>query len=125
MEFLTKLVETKSTKKLREVMKKTGNNAGEGIRMFERINVGSSIELSVQASYTHYCTPRKTINIKDYTAMELAIMRKKTFLNIFDISDDPVLVTKLRKHFDGSIYSYVPVEIIEDLYQALKRGEIK
>src|SRR5690625_142955 len=126
MEFLTKLVETEGTHRLREVQRETGNDVGLGYREFERINVGpSDIGLSIQASYAHYCEPRKTVEIEDYVAMELAIMKRNRYLNIFDISDDPVIVTKLRKHFDGVVYSFVPVELIEELYQTVKRGDIQ
>ena len=126
MEFLTKLVETEGTHRLREVQKETGNDVGLGYREFKRINVGpSDIGLSIQASYAHYCEPRKTVDIKDYVAMELAIMQRSRFLNIFDISDDPVIVTKLRQYFDGAVYGFVPVELIEELYQTVKRGDIQ
>jgi len=126
MEFLTKLVETEGTHRLREVQKETGNDVGIGYREFERISVGpSDIGLSIQASYAHYCEPRKTVDIESYVAMELAIMRENRPLNIFDISDDPVIVTKLRKHFDGAVYRFVPIELVDELYQIVKRGDIK
>lgn len=127
MEFLSKMEETTETKKLKEVIKELNSDIGEGFRMFERVRPSSksNIELSIQASYQHYCTPKKTVDIEDYTTMELAIMRKKTFLNIFDLCDDPVLVTKLRRCYEGSIYGFVPVEIIEEVYQGIKQGEIK
>lgn len=126
MKFLTKLVETESSVRLREVQKETGNDAGEGLRDFHHIEMGNNIRLSIQASKTHYCTPQETIDIEKYTHMELMIIRRQTYLTICDISDDPVLITKLRTCVSFSIpganiaYKNVPVEWIEEVYQLLK-----
>lgn len=44
------------------------------VSMFSSIKIGGNFAVSIQASSTHYCTPRKTLpNASDYTAFEIAI----------------------------------------------------
>ena len=45
-----------------------------GSRLFGQVLAGATL-MSIQASETHYCTPRKTlVDIKAYTHWEVAIM---------------------------------------------------
>lgn len=84
--------------------------SNSGFRLFHRISFNNGqYWLSVQASYGHYCTPRKTLKKEQYTAFE--VMAEIT------LEDRP---TKWEEYYDCyGVYGYVPREEIEDLIQIL------
>lgn len=112
MEFIDKLeVLEKQTRYL---------DAKNTFRLFRQISFRNNISLSVQASYAHYCTPRTTIDVEDYETMELVIFKDGEFSPAISAVYDPVLLRDLEEYYDGQIFSFVPVSIIERLYQYLK-----
>jgi hypothetical protein len=94
--------------------------------MFEAVKINDNLYISIQASYGHYCSPRKTLlDITQYTEMEMAFVGKEGLMAIDRV--DPLysklglLADKLDEYFDGSsVYAYVPVELINEIYLALK-----
>lgn len=88
-------------------------------RMFEAVKTNSNIELSIQASYAHYCSPRLTLPVGMYDSVELAIFRDNEFTSIEEVTQNKELIEELNDYYEGTVYGYVPVEIIEELYQAL------
>lgn len=82
----------------------------------EGIEFNNGLILSIQGSYGHYCLPRKTLPYDQYTRMEVALYTEKGFANIEDYLD----TKEFDEYFNGSVYGYVPVVLIEKLYQALK-----
>ena len=51
-----------------------------------------------------------------YKEMEFALCTEKDFADVKDYID----TNEYDEYFDGSVYGYVPVSLIEKLYQNLK-----
>ena len=84
------------------------------------------LRLSVQGNYGAYCTPRATLKPEEYTHMEVGVLIdtgdynelvSPAVLNEYIGAD---IVGRLLEYFDGSVSAYVPVELIEEVFQALK-----
>ena len=89
-----------------------------GIRLFNHINTNSGYQLSIQCSEHHYCTPRELTGIKYYDEFELAILKEGKFaypniLEKFHRKDE------LDECYDGTVFGYVPKDLVEDLYNYL------
>ena len=92
-------------------------------RHFKAIDLGRWA-LSIQAHRGAYCQPRDVREPEEYTHMELGILnkdgeflnaRKSSVMRSFPEFHD------LMYYYDGfGVYAYVPVELIEKLYQYLK-----
>lgn len=126
MEFIEKLVESKDSLKMKDLHEQGvifgfGNYEDNGFRMYEGINIGG-VTLSIQASYGHYCSPRLTLPKEDYNSMELAII-KNDFVSADKVIDEDDLIEALAHYYNGTIYGYVPVILLEELYQELKNNE--
>lgn len=89
-------------------------------RQFEPIRIGSDLWLSIQASYAHYCKPRKTIeDLEEYTHWEIALFTKDDFVNVSYASPEFSSLAELELYFQGSVYPCVPKDLVEELYLAL------
>ncbi|MCP8969708.1 hypothetical protein [Ectobacillus ponti] len=88
-------------------------------RAFKNFQFGN-VRLSVQASFAHYCTPRVTRDdLSIYSTMEFALLDKNgEFIRVKDVLPDFPLLDEIERHYD-SVYAYVPIELIEALYNAL------
>ena len=84
------------------------------------------LRLSVQGNYGAYCTPRATLLPEEYTHMEVGVLldtgdyNELVSPNVLEEYIGKEIVERLLVHFDGSVLANVPVELIEDMYQALK-----
>lgn len=125
MEFLTLMKETDSSIEFRKTYHELFNDMSYedyGTRKFEHIQLPRGIKLSVLACSGTYCMPRKTfMDLTKYTAMELGIFKNNELVNAKRVISNRLLALKLEEYYDGSVYAYVPVELIEELYQELKR----
>ncbi|MCA1021586.1 hypothetical protein [Halobacillus litoralis] len=119
MEFVNKLIETEDSKRASEMTNPISLGLGGGFRMLQGIKLGNGVHLSVQASSNHYCSPRKTIDLTDYDEMELAVFKDNQFASVTDVIDNNPLAQKFEEHYEGTVYGFVPVELIEELYQEL------
>jgi hypothetical protein len=120
VEFINALVETEDSKKYNEKMKEIGYYFDEynKYRALKHIKK-DDVSLSIQASYGHYCVPRLTLsNLNDYSEMEFALMRESGFIQVKDILPNLSVLDEIEERFDGSVYGFVPVELIEELYKA-------
>lgn len=90
---------------------------------FNHIKVGN-VNLSIQGSQGHYCSPRETINPKEYMSMEMAVIVDGEWVNLENdhLFDDFDKVEDFKIYEGGTegLYGFIPVELIEDLYQYLK-----
>ncbi len=80
--------------------------------------------MSIQASENHYCTPRKTIDLKGYTEMEIAIFDNNDWANPHEddrFKDFSRLDELLERFQEGEIAvgAYLAVDLIQDLYEYL------
>lgn len=108
MKFIKALQETEESIRAREIV--------PGMRSFKSIYFGD-LRLSIQASEYHYCTPRKTVELDKYEAMEFALMSNGEFIRVSEILPGPGF-EEIEEYFD-QVYAYAPVELIEEVYQKL------
>lgn len=114
MEFIKALEETNDSTKLKNIMPFDEDMT---YRAFKHIRKGD-VSLSIQASYGHYCTPRKTLNeLVNYSSMEFALIRNGEFIRVQDILPDLPRLNEIEEHWD-TVYGYVPVDLIEEIYIA-------
>lgn len=115
MEFIKALEETDDSKTLKGIMPFDEDRTYRG---FKHIRKGD-ISLSIQASYGHYCTPRKTLrNLDDYMSMEFALIDASgDFIRVKEILPNFKRLNEIEEYWN-TVYGYVPVDLIEELYQA-------
>ena len=81
------------------------------------ITLGNGLQISIQASRTHYCEPRKDYLLKgeEYTKMEIGPIKEKKLVpsyikyyeeKPYSNTKDPILV-----------FPYVPVDLIKKFIQ--------
>ena len=91
------------------------------LRQFEPIQIDEHVYLSIQASYAHRCTPQKTIHeLNSYTHWEFAFLYDDEFVRAKDVTPDFFSLAELELYFDGSAYTYVPTDLVEELFVSLK-----
>jgi hypothetical protein len=89
-------------------------------RQFKPIQVAENLWLSIQASYAHYSKPRKTIDKEEYTHWEIALFTKEEFVQIQFALPEFASLAEIELYFEGSKYPYVPADLVEEIYLALK-----
>lgn len=102
----------------------------EKFRRFKAIKVGKYY-LSIQASFSHYCDPRETVDIYNYESMEIAIFDSdnewvqpredeyiKNFLRYEELIDG---------YEDGevAVRGWIDIDLIQDLCNYLERSIIE
>src|SRR5699024_4534603 len=112
MESFDELIEDSNSETMRDIVvfgyEKTP-------RAFLHIESGD-IRLSVQASCVHYCHPRITsMYLEDYSSMEFAMIKGDSFTSVEEIFPDSDLQEKLEPYFDGTVYGFVSVKLINKL----------
>lgn len=91
---------------------------GYSLRLFKAIPLSDGYKMSVQASKTHYSSPSKTVPLEEYTHMEVAFLDSEgEFVETDEVSDVPELVELFHEHYEGTVYSFVPVILIQALYE--------
>ena len=90
-------------------------------RFCEWIAVNDEYCLSVQCGIGKYSIPRENVDLEEYTHFELAFIYEGL------LSDGHCKLLEgfrrkeeLQKYQEGTIYPYVPKDLIEDLYKYLK-----
>jgi hypothetical protein len=84
-------------------------------------------EMSIQASYAHYCEPRETLeDITQYTEMELAIFKGGKWVqprNDEKIKQFPRYEELEERYEEGNVTvaGWVPVDLLQDLYEYLSK----
>jgi hypothetical protein len=92
-------------------------------RQFDPIKLKNDLWLSIQASYAHYSRPRETFdNLEDYTHWEMALFTKEEFICVSQVVPDFNSLAELELYFEGSVYPYVPKDLVEELYLELKKS---
>ncbi len=117
MEFLKYLKNEWDTEPMRKAYLECGLTDFELPQRSKGIEFNNGLRLSIQGSFGHYCTPRKTLSYNKYERMEFALCTEQGFKDVKDY----INTDKYDNYFDGSVYGYVPVSLIEELYQNLKQ----
>lgn len=84
----------------------------DGFRQVRSIKCADGLELSVQASVSHYCSPRNGVG--PWTAVEIGFPseRVEELMAYADNPDEPT----------NTVYGWVPVEVVEAVIE--KHGGI-
>ena len=108
---------------IKELQKQNKSFNTENYRMLKRIKAGNYF-LSIQGSHGHYCRPRLTLPVDDYTHMELAIFNKKgsmvsinkskVFRNFSGYNELISMADNLNSK--ATVYGFVSVYLLNDLY---------
>ncbi|WP_226035682.1 hypothetical protein [Aquibacillus saliphilus] len=118
MEFIKQMVEKTNPEQMK-LMLMFGDYENMGTRIFNPIECDKNVSLSVQASYGHYCNPRKTLPLDEYNRMELAVFLNGEFVPVDEVIHSQSLIDQFDDFYEGTVYGHVPVELIEDLYLEL------
>ena len=91
-------------------------------RFCDWIIINDEYYLSIQCGKGKYSIPRENVDLKEYTHFELAFIYK----GLLSTGHDELLEgfsrkEELQKHQEGIIYTFVPKDLIEDLYKYLKK----
>ena len=112
MEFLKALVEQDFG------MERIHN--GRTYRQFAGIMIHDNLWLSIQASFAHYSIPRETIDdLQKYTHWEVALFTRDNFVRVTDVLPEFPSLAEIE-HYESQVYAYVPADLVEELYLALK-----
>lgn len=120
MEFLKYLKNEYDTNLLEITYKRAGLKGFDLPQRSKPIIFNKDVILSVQGSFGHYCFPRKTLPYKKYTNMEFAIISGGKFVPVERVLNINTEENEWQSYFDGSVYGYVPIRLIEKLYKMLK-----
>ncbi|PGT90129.1 hypothetical protein [Bacillus thuringiensis] len=119
MQFIDHLTETEESLIVRETLKDLGRPPS--VRMYEAILFEDGIHLSIQASACGHCRPQETVDLEKYTAMEVALVRCGEYVEVKDVLPNFKRLTDTENvYFGGIFYSFMPVDLIEDVFLALK-----
>lgn len=124
MKIIEMLTEQESSKDSRKRSKELGIPYAS--RYLNRITAGD-YQISIQASDSHYCTPRRTLeNLEEYDTMEIAIFQNGEWVqprNDEKFQQFP-RYEELVDHYeegDCAVGGFVPVDLIQDLYDYLSK----
>ena len=93
-----------------------------GFRFCKWININDEYCLSVQCGKGKYSIPRENVNLKEYTHFEIAFIYEGQLSTGHDeLLEGFSRKEELQKHQEGIIYTFVPKDLIEDLYKYLKK----
>lgn len=93
----------------------------DAYRTFKQIQVGENLYLSIQASYAHHCKPNITMNdLEQYSHWEFALLLEDEFAKVSDVCPKFSSLGEIEM-YENQVYSYVPSDLVEELYIALKQ----
>ena len=91
-------------------------------RFCEWISINDEYCLSIQCGKGKYSIPRENVDLKEYTHFELAFIYKGSLSTGHDeLFEGFSRKEELQEYQEGTIYAYVPKDLIEDLYKHLKK----
>lgn len=86
----------------------------ERMRINRHIPLRNGIELSVQASASHSCAPRKTVAMSEYSHVEVAVIKDGDFSTFEEAFPGIVVPSSVLDNHDV-VYSMVPVSFVEHI----------
>lgn len=103
---------------MKEMIKLGGRNRSYGFRIFPHILTKKGYMLSIQCSEFHYCSPREILALDAYSKFEVAIIKQGEFVYPTELNDFS-RKQELDECFEGSVFGYVPKDLVEDLFNFL------
>src|SRR5699024_7719700 len=117
MEFLDELADDRNSEKMIENAEVVYE---ETPKTFLHTESGD-VRLSVQESRVHYVHLSITsMYLAVHSRMEFAMIKGDSITAVEEIFPHSDLREKLEPYFDGTVYGFVPVKLINKLYLALK-----
>lgn len=104
-------------KDFRELLKQEEKGYSTSYRKFKAIKIGD-YSFSIQASGSHYCSPRITMeDIYYYRTMEIAILKNEDWVDLNNESFffDWIDYESFLENYDGMVGSYIPIDMIQSL----------
>ena len=90
-----------------------------GLRIYNHIKLSDEYRMSIQCSVHHHCNPRKLTGVIHYDAYEIAFLHKELGFSYPDKLNEFPRKQELDLYYDGTIFSYVPKDLVEELYNFL------
>ena len=91
-------------------------------RFCEWINIDDEYCLSIQCGEGKYSVPRTNVDLSEYTHFEMAFIYEGQLSTGHDkLLEGFNRKEELQEYREGTIYPYVPKDLIEDLYKYLKK----
>jgi hypothetical protein len=88
-----------------------------------KIYFNNDISISLLAGVNGFSSPRENVNKYEFTTMEMAILdmnKHGEFSNIEGF--DPIIKsTRYLEYYDGELYKFVPINLIQDLFDAFSK----
>lgn len=89
-------------------------------RQFKPIQISDDLWISIQASSAHSCTPRANLEaLNEYTHWEFGLFNKYRFLTVREVLPNFPSLVEIEYYYDRA-YEYVPTDLVEEFYNALK-----
>lgn len=125
MEYITKMECHDETKAIRELIPDLEETVFlKNYVIHKEICFGDGVGLSVQAGTGFHSIPRESVGLSEYKAMEMAVNKHGDLVPIESVLPEfkhkEVMHEKLLSD-NISVYGCVPVEVIEEVYQGLKK----
>lgn len=99
---------------------------GHTYRQFAGIMINDNLWLSIQASFAHYSRPRETLtDLNKYSHWEVAVFDREEFLRVSDVLPHFPSSVEMELYYDGSVYPYVPADLVEEVFLAFTEGQKK
>ena len=93
----------------------------EIFRFCEWKNINDKYNLSIQCGEGKYSIPRTNVGLDEYTHFEIAFIHEGTLSDSHDeLLEGFDRKEELQKYKEGTVYPYVPKDLIEDLYEYLQ-----
>lgn len=89
-------------------------------RTFRELTVSPEHALSIQGSGFHYCSPKIKTSPENYESMEMAFFYRGAMCKAAKVIKDPKLLAAVEEYYSNPVYSFVPVQLIEEIYQHTK-----
>lgn len=93
---------------LRETLQWVDANSGRWQEVRPRIRCADGLEMSVQASQTHYCHPRED-GLSEYYQVEVGFPTRELGA-LLPYAEDPENLT-------DTVYGWVPVEVVNEIIE--------
>jgi hypothetical protein len=93
----------------------------DSYRKFQLIHLKDNLYLSVQASMFHHSKPTETIDdLNEYTHWEIALFDDEKLLRIAEVLPTFRSLAEVELYWGEVYYGYVPTDLVEEVYLALK-----
>ena len=90
-------------------------------RFCEWIEINDEYYLSIQCGEGKYSIPRINVNLEEYTHFEIAFIYEGSLSDSHNkLLEGFKRKEELQKYQEGTVYPFVPKDLIEDLYKYLK-----